>query len=106
MTKWLSLSDSDADVKRGFAKEDGKIVVRHTQDVEPILRENAILREMTDGYSPSKDLLHIASIPEIVLEKWYREEGLCLLDRNHWPAIMKKLRSSEYAYLRTSNKRI
>jgi hypothetical protein len=47
----------------GFWVEDGKIIERKTQDVEPIIKRNKYLQNDGDGYSPSRELRRAASIP-------------------------------------------
>jgi hypothetical protein len=90
-----------------YDEGDDKLVCERVQDVEPILESNkALQNDGTAGYSPSKDLRRIASIPLILVEKWLREEGINVFDRNHWPAVRNKLNSPEYSYLRTSKWRV
>jgi len=88
-------------VETGFWVEDGKIVIRKTQDVEPILDNNKRLMNDGDGYSPSRDMRRVASIPNVIIEQWIRE-GVNIFDPNHKDAIRRKLNSSEYAHLRTA----
>ncbi len=43
-----------------------------------------------------------ASIPNIIIEKWKKEEGLDIFNDEHWPRIRAKLNSEEFKFLRTS----
>jgi hypothetical protein len=61
-----------------------------------------------DGYSASKELKRVASIPTLVLSIWAKEYN----GTNNWFAIPKierskilkqKLNSSEYKYFRTAS---
>lgn len=77
-------------------------------DTAPILDANkALYNDGTDGYkTKAREWKHVANIPHIVAYKWLVEEGININDRNHWPAVVRKLNSSEYLYLRTSPGRI
>ena len=88
-------------VETGFWVEDGKIIIRKTQDVEPIFDNNKRLMNDGDGYSPSRDMRRVAIIPNVIIEQWIRE-GVNIFDPNHKDAIRRKLNSSEYAHLRTA----
>jgi hypothetical protein len=43
-----------------------------------------------------------ASIPNIICEKWLKEEGIDIFNEEDWPKIQAKLNSEEYKFLRTS----
>lgn len=79
-------------------------VLRH-QDCEPILDNNKRLYTLNDGYSPSRDLRRVASIPLTVVEQWMKE-GVNIFDKNCAEAIRKKLNSPEWLYLRTAPGRV
>ncbi|HUW16881.1 MAG TPA: hypothetical protein VMW94_07365, partial [Actinomycetes bacterium] len=88
-----------------FDAHDDRMTVERQQDVEPILKENARLRNLNDGYSPSRDLRRVAAIPNIVIEKWFKA-GINVHDENDWPKIAAMLDSPDYAYLRTAPGRV
>ena len=90
---------------------DGKVTVKRSQDVNPILQKNKRLYNLNDGYSQTKDIKRVASIPTMVLELWAREYN----GTNNWWQIPKvertkilklKLNSSEYRYFRTASGRM
>lgn len=83
---------------------DGEILtVSSLQDVEPILEAN----KRAYNTPPVKGDFHMAArIPNVIAEKWMREEGLSIFNRDHWPAIAAKLDSPEYRYLRTQPGRL
>lgn len=81
------------------------IVVGRFQDVEPILEHNKRLATMDDGYSPSRNLRRVASIPMIVVEQWM-QEGISIFNKNHRDAIRKKLNDPENLFLRTAPGRL
>jgi hypothetical protein len=88
-------------------ESDGNLTIKTTQDVEPVLKKNKRLITLNDGYSKSRDLKRIASIPNICLSIWAKEYN----GTNNWFAIphierkkilRKKLNSNEYRYFRSS----
>lgn len=91
--------------------EDGKDTrFAATQDVAPMLEQNKAMALHNDGYSPSRELRRVASIPYVVGIKWLNEEGWWFMDASKDPDVAKKLagklNSSEYAYLRTAEGRV
>jgi hypothetical protein len=75
--------------------------IRHSQDVAPILERNKALALENDGYSKSREFKRVASIPNIVIEQW-KSEGIDLYNPDHAAAVMRKLNSSDYRFLRTA----
>lgn len=73
------------------------------QDVEPILEHNKRLRSIPQKSDWGR---HIASIPNVIVEKWLAEEwnrGNTTLKMHgpEWNALLKrKLADPEWAYLR------
>jgi hypothetical protein len=78
-----------------------KVIIRRIVDVEPRIEANKKLQNATDGYTPSRDLRRIASIPPSIVHKWMVEDGINIYDRNHWPAVMRKLRDPDWRWLKT-----
>ena len=81
-----------------------------TQDVAPILEQNKAMVTHNDGYTPSRELRRVASIPLALIAKWREEEGWNAFDAGHDPDVAKKLAQklmdSEYAHLRTAEGRV
>ena len=105
------LRAKESDGTKYFVESDGKVTVKRSQDVNPILQKNKRLYTLNDGYSKSKDLKRVASIPTMVLELWAREYN----GTNNWwkiplserRKILKlKLNSNEYRYFRTASGRM
>lgn len=78
------------------------------QDVEPILDANKAAqneRQTPDGFH------YVGEIPNVILERWLNEEyargnvGLTLGSAEFTQIIIRKLRSSEWQWLRTTSKR-
>ena len=102
------LRGTDFDGSKYYIESDGKLTVKNSQDVDPILKKNKQLYNDGDGYSASKELKRVASIPTLVLSIWAKEYN----GTNNWFAIPKverskilklKLNSSEYRYFRTAS---
>jgi|TARA_Y100000114_G_C11702922_1_gene299392 hypothetical protein len=105
------LRGKDSDGTKYFVEADGKLTVKNSQDVNPILQKNKRLYNLNDGYSKSKDLKRVASIPSLVLQLWAKEYN----GTNNWFAIPDierkrilklKLNSNEFRYFRTASGRI
>lgn len=84
-----------------------RTIIESVQDVAPLLERNKALAGLEDGgWSPGRALRRAAAIPDIIILKWRTEEGIDVFDRDHWPAVKRKLNSSEYRYLRTAPGRL
>ncbi|MGE0652251.1 MAG: hypothetical protein AB7P12_10940 [Alphaproteobacteria bacterium] len=80
-----------------------RTVIETVQDVAPVLERNRALQNADDrGWTRSRDLRRAATIPDIIILKWRNEEGIDVFDPDHWPAVKRKLNSSEYRWLRTA----
>lgn len=84
--------------------DDGSWRITRTQDVEPILDHNKA--KQNEHFDKRKDWWPAASIPNIIIEKWKREDGIDVFNKNHVQAVKRKLNSNEYRWLRTQNFRI
>ena len=89
-----------------FDDAEERLVIQTIQDEKPIVDANKRMFNAGDGSSPSRELQHVARIPNALVEKWLREEGINIFNKNHWPAVIRKLNSSEYLWLRTSAGRL
>lgn len=85
------------------------ILIRRTQEMEPFLARNRELQWADDrnGYAPGRERnwWHVGNIPNLLAEKWLREEGINVFEPNHWPAVKRKLNDLEYLALRVSKGR-
>ena len=90
-----------------------KIIINEKVNINPHLKHNKALLTHNDGYSKSRDLKRVASIPTIALSVWAKEYNG---DQNkgNWFALPKetqqkilreKLNSSDYRYFRTAEGR-
>jgi hypothetical protein len=97
----------------GIDDKEQKIVVKEEVNVKPHLKHNKTLYNLNDGYSKSKELKRVASIPTIALSVWANE-----FDSNskgNWWGLPKqvqnkilktKLNSNEFRYFRTAQGKI
>jgi hypothetical protein len=85
--------------------KDGLLVEKRTQDVQPILDSNVRYQNSHDGYSKSRDLQHVATIPNIVVEQWLKE-GVNVYDPNHAKEVERRLNDGGWLKLRTGGGRL
>lgn len=82
----------------------GDITVQRTQDVQPILDQNAALRSERQKSDWGR---HVATIPNVLLERWLNEEwakGNTTLKPSgpeFNALIRRKLQDPDYRWLRT-----
>lgn len=93
--------DTSNDVKTAIKARNGELVVYREQDTTPYLEANKSRRNNFVARRGS-GLRMVADVPNIVVEKWMRELGVNIFDRNHAKKVQQLLNSNEYSYLRTS----
>lgn len=81
---------------------DGGGRVISVTDVSEIVERNKALATANDGYSPSRELRRVASIPFCLIHKWMVEEGWNALDPNCADQLRRKLNDPEWRHLRTA----
>lgn len=74
-------------------------------NVQPVLEVN---KEKAKNREYSKDGIkrgwwHFGTIPNGVIAKWLKEDGINFYDRNHWEAVKRKLRDPSYRYLKVTS---
>lgn len=85
-----------------------KVTFRRVQDVEDIIETN---KRLQNEPQRRETFHHIASIPNVFLERWLNEEylrgnvNLRLFTPEFDKLVMKKLRDPEWSWLRTTDKR-
>ena len=105
MSDFDYLLTSDAGVRWGYREEAGQgATLIAQQDVAPILEQNKTMATHNRGYTPSKDIARVASIPMLIVHKWMTEEGWDPFspDPECQKKLAQKLDGNEYRYLRTS----
>jgi hypothetical protein len=85
---------------------DGALIIERAQDCAPILDRNKTLANDGDGFSASRAMRRVASIPLVLIEKWANEEGIDFFNPDHADAIKRKLNDPDYLWLRTAPGRV
>lgn len=92
------------DIAHGDKK--GERLFIGSQDVDPILDANMAMRNHNDGYSPSRELRRVGSIPVHLIHKWKLEEGWDAFDPDHAEKLRQKLNDLDFIKLRTADGRL
>lgn len=72
----------------------------------PVIERNKAMFTHNDGYTPSRDMRRVASIPYIVGLKWLNEEGWWFMDPDASDKLAAKLNDPEWGHLRTAPGRV
>tara|TARA_B100000900_G_scaffold375714_1_gene358009 strand:+ start:51 stop:380 length:330 start_codon:yes stop_codon:yes gene_type:complete len=92
-----------------YSKDDteNKIIINEKVNINPHLQHNKTLYNHNDGYSKSRELKRVASIPTIALSVWAKEYN----GDSNWfglpkevqkNILKKKLNSSEFRFFKTA----
>ena len=107
MSDWRLLDNEDG-VASWHKVEDGKTIIKTSQDVDPLLDINQRARSnQTSGWKG--DLHHVASIPNVVYEQMMRELGHDWrqpMDADTKVKFARLLSSGDYLKLRTKEGRL
>lgn len=107
MPDFVPLLTSSAGIRHYMRTEaDGSHTFAASQDTDPILERNKAMANHNDGYSGSREMRRVASIPLILIQKWLHEEGWDAFDPRHADKLAQKLNSSDFAHLRTASGRV
>lgn len=89
-----------------YDEVEDKTTLETVQDVSPILKANAIARNSgRDGYTPSRDLKHVANIPNVTITELYKR-GINIMSNADWPKIAAMLDDNDFIAFRTSGGKI
>jgi hypothetical protein len=96
-------------VKTQLIDDGDRMVAKRTQDIEAILDHNKRLQNQSQKFGGYGDARwhHVATIPNVIIEKWMIEDGVNLLamrSEEFEKFIEKKLRDPDNAWLRTTRK--
>ena len=86
-----------------YVGEGGEFYVQRVQDVEPIIDRNKELQTIGQKSDWGR---HIASVPNIFLEKWLNEEAargniqMQFGSEEFWQMVGRKLQDPEWKFLR------
>ena len=87
--------------------QDKQIVIKEEIKIDSHLKHNKELYNLNDGYSKSRELKRVASIPTLALQVWANEYN----GTKNWFALpaevqkqimKKKLNSNEFRYFKTA----
>jgi len=96
-------------IKEEVAFEDDRMVWRYVFDSAPenaILERNKQFDSYTDGYTPSRDLQHVASIPMSVIALWIERFGVDPTARGNEKLLARLLNDPEWREVRTGPGRV
>ena len=88
-------------------EQEEKVIVKEETNIDSHLKHNKELLNSNDGYSKSRDLKRVASIPTLALSVWAKEYN----GDNNWFALPRevqnkilktKLNSNEFQYFKTA----
>jgi len=54
----------------------GEVTIEETSDAEPVVQSAKEARDISNGWTPSRELLLMAQIPPTFITKWSREDGV------------------------------
>ena len=84
-------------VKSQYFDEDGKVIIKRSQDIQDILDFNK--ERNIEGHNRKADMRLAGSIPFVVIEMWMKECGAKLGSKELNEYIKKKLMSGEFSKL-------
>ena len=62
--------------------DEGDVAFQMTADVEPVIEDNKRAQTDGDGFTPSRDMVRVASIPIAIQYEWIQKYGADPLDRD------------------------
>ncbi len=83
-----------------------KFTIEYQCDVEPLLDFNQAYKSMHDGYTPSRDLQWVASVPLHMGEKIKQEMGGDPWAKGNEDLLTRFLNDQSYAKFRTGGGRV
>lgn len=107
MADWKPFFRSQAGIDYSMRHNaDGTVSFLGQQDVAPLLDRNKAMANHNDGYSPTREMRRVASIPAILINKWRDEEGWDPYDPANAAKLAQKLNDPDYLHLRTAEGRL
>ena len=87
-------------------QSDDRIIVEVNQKVDGVLKQNAEMRNSSDGFDKARDVLHAAQIPTAVYQKMIKKHGLDPTCPGFQAELLILLDSDEYSYLKTTEYKV
>lgn len=76
--------------------------IQNVQDVTDIVEQNKVAQTNgTNGWTKSRDMKHVGTIPMCVLHQWALEAGVPMASKEFGEIIKKKLNDPDYRAFRT-----
>ena len=63
----------------------------------------ALQNDGSNGYGPSRDFKHVASVPLHMIEFWKKVHGVDVFNPDHEKAFIRLLEAPEFRHFRTDN---
>ena len=76
-----------------FKKEDGKTLIKTTQDVDPILEYN---RLKSEGLNKKEERWYVGTIPNVICMQWAKECGHKIYSKEWREYAFKQLNLPDY----------
>jgi len=88
---------SNTVLNTSYHTEDGKLVVKRSQDVQRILDFNK--ERNIEGHNPNSEMRLAGSIPFVIAEMWAKECGANIGSQEFQEYVKKKLMSGDFSRL-------
>jgi len=89
-----------SEVKETMIEEDNKLHVVRTQEVGDILTANKRAQDDAPSMYGDAKFRFVGRIPFVIAEQWQKECGANIGTQEFTQYVKKKLKDSDYAYLR------
>jgi hypothetical protein len=94
---------TDTATYHDYDEMEDRTIITTKQNLDDIFRSNKAAFNGYDRHlARASEMRRVASIPNVVIEKWLTEDGVNVYNPDHWPAVRRKLNSAENRFLRTS----
>lgn len=94
---------SSAGIDHWMIEDENGTSFASSQSTDDIIDRNKAMATHNDGYTPSREIRRVASVPYIIGLKWLNEEGWWFMDPEHADKLARKLNDPDWRYLRTAD---
>ena len=105
-SEFRHLLTSEKGISWSFSQDGDQTHIKAEQDLTAYFEQNKAMRNHNDGWSDTKELRRVASIPDIIALHWLHTEGWWYQDKEAAGKLREKLNSSDWSYLRTADGRV
>lgn len=70
--------------------------------IDAVLDQNHRMANHNNGWSRSREFRRVAEIPMAVIHEWLVKDRIDVFNKADWPAVRKKLNSSDWCKLRSA----